>query len=186
MPIEVTKKLFTVEEYYQMAAVGILAPGERVELIDGEIIQMSPIGDRHAGCVITATHLFTDAVGNAAVVSVQNPLQLNNYTEPEPDLVILRPRDDFYRGKKVRTEDALLVIEVADTTLRYDRTVKLPRYAEAGVPEVWIENLEADELLVFRNPVGNSYSTCLTLHRDDWVSPAAFPNIAFTVEQLLG
>src|SRR5262245_5717770 len=114
MQIEITKKLFTVDEYYQMAKAGILGPDERVELIDGEIIQMSPIGDRHAGCVNRGTRLFVTSFGSRAVVSVQNPLQLNNYTEPEPDIVILKSRPDDYASKKVRAEDVLLVVEVAD------------------------------------------------------------------------
>src|SRR5437016_10007262 len=152
MQVEVTKKLFTVDEYYRLAAAGILGPEDRVELIDGEIIQMSPIGDRHAGNVNRGTRLFVAAFAARAVVSVQNPLQLDNYTEPEPDIVVLRPRADDYMSKKARAEDALLVLEVCDTTLRYDRNIKLPRYAAAGIPEVWIEDLAGDELLVYREP----------------------------------
>jgi len=186
MQIEVTKKLFTVDEYYQMARAGILGPEDRVELIDGEIIQMSPIGDRHAGSVNRGTRLFIEAFSNRAVVSVQNPLQLNNYTEPEPDIVVLKPRADDYMSKKVRAEDALLVVEVSDKTLQYDRNVKVPRYAAAGVSEVWIENLEAGELLVYRDTAGKAYMDCRTLRRGDSVSPLAFPDITFKVEALLG
>ena len=186
MPSEVAKKLFTVDEYYRMAEAGILGPEDRVELIDGEIIQMSPIGVRHLGCVNAATALFTAAFGVRAVISVQNPLQLNDYTEPEPDIVLLKPRKDFYRHKHPYANDALLVVEVSDTTLRYDRNVKLPRYAAAGVPEVWIENLEDDELLVYRDPVGKIYSTTLTLHAGDSVSVLAFPETIFKVEEILG
>src|SRR3984957_5698612 len=135
MQVEATKKLFTVDEYYRMAEAGILGPEERVELIDGEIIQMSPIGDRHLGCVNAAPSFFTSTFREKAVVSVQNPLQLNDYTEPEPDVVLLKPRKDFYRGKHPDAESTLLVVEVSDTTLRYDRKIKLPRYAAAGIPE---------------------------------------------------
>ena len=162
MQIELTKKLFTVDEYYQMAETGIFGPADRVELIDGEVIQMSPIGDRHAGCVNRLNRLFAASFVGRAVVSVQNPLQLNNYTEPEPDLVLLKPRPDDYMSKKVQAEDALLVIEVSDTTLYYDRNVKVPRYAAAGIPEVWIENLEAAELLVYRGPADKAYAVSLT------------------------
>src|SRR5262245_52917129 len=108
MPTETKKKLFNVDEYYRMAEVGILKPSDRVELIDGEIIAMSPIGSRHAGCVNAATHAFTAAFQGRAVVSVQNPLRLNNFTEPEPDVVLLKPRPDFYRDKRVMAEDAVL------------------------------------------------------------------------------
>jgi len=152
MEVEVSKKLFTVDEYYRMAEAGILTPEDRVELIDGEIIEMCPIGNRHAGCVNMAAEVLIGAFRGRAVVSVQNPLQLNNYTEPMPDVVLLKPREDRYRSKKSMAEDALLVIEVSDTTFLYDRNVKLKRYAKAGIGEVWIENLEKDLLLVFANP----------------------------------
>ena len=186
MPVDVAKKMFTVDDYYRMAEVGILGPEDRVELIDGEIIQMSPIGDRHAVCVLRANHLFTDLLRGRALVNIQNPLRLSNYTEPEPDLVLLKPRTDFYAAKKIRPEDALLVVEVSDTTLRYDRKVKTPRYAAAGVPEVWIVNLDGDELLVYRNPSTDGYSTSLTLHRGDTLSPTAFPDVVFKADDLLG
>jgi Uma2 family endonuclease len=186
MQTEVTKKLFTVDEYYQMAAAGIIGPEERVELINGEVIQMSPIGDQHAGCVNTANKLLVRALGDDVVVSVQNPLQLDNYTEPEPDVVVLKPRPDNYRGKKARAEDVLWVIEVSDNTLRYDRTVKVDKYAAAAVPEVWVENLATDELLVFREPLGSTYAVCLTLKRSDSISPLAFPNCTFNVQDLIG
>ena len=186
MHVEVTKKLFTVDEYYQMAEAGILGPQDRVELIDGEIIQMSPIGHRHAGCVNRATYLWVTSLAGRAVVSIQNPIQLNNYTEPEPDVLVLKPRSDYYASRKVRAEDALLVLEVADTTLRYDRDIKVPRYAAAGIPEAWIENLSADELLVYRNPAGDGYVASITLHRGDSISPVAFPDLVFKVEELLG
>ena len=185
MQIETTKKLFTVDEYYRMADAGILTPDDRVELIDGEIIEMSPIGSRHLGCVNRATRLFTSAFGGRVVVSVQNPLWLSNFTEPEPDVVLLKPRGDEYASKKPAAEDALLVLEVADTTLAYDRNVKLPRYAKAGVPEVWIENLQDDLLLVYRDPVGNAYTTSLVFRRGESVSVAALHDVVFTVEQLL-
>ena len=186
MQLEVTKKRFTVDEYYRMAEAGILGPEDRVELIDGEIIQMSPIGHRHAGSVNRVNHLFVTSFAGRAVVSIQNPIQLNSYTEPEPDVLLLKPRADYYASKKVWAQDALLIVEVADTTLRYDRDIKVPRYAAADVPEVWIENLADDELLVYRDPAGERYIVCITLHRGDSVSPVAFPDTVFKVEELLG
>ena len=185
MQIETTKKLFTVDEYYRMADAGILTPEDRVELIDGEIIEMSPIGSRHLGCVNRATRLFTSAFRDRVVVSVQNPLRLSNYTEPEPDVVLLKHRGDEYASKTPAAEDAFLVLEVADTTLLYDRNVKLPRYATAGVPEVWIENLEDDLLLVYRDPAGSAYTTSLVFRRWESVSLIALPDVVFAVEQLL-
>jgi Uma2 family endonuclease len=185
MRIETTKKLFTVDDYYRMAEAGILTPEDRVELIDGEIIEMSPIGDRHAGCVNRANFLFTSTLGQRVVVSVQNPLRLSMYTEPEPDIVLLKPRADHYASKKVTAEGALLVLEVAETTLRYDCDIKLPRYAKAGVPEVWIESLNDDLLLVYRDPSCSSYSTSFVRRRGDTISPVAIPDVVFSVEQLL-
>ena len=186
MQIEVAKKRFTVDEYYRMADAGILTTDDRVELIDGEIIEKSPVGSRHVGCVIRANQVLTTAFTGKALLSVQSPIRLSNYTEPEPDLAVLKPRPDYYSTKKPSSEDAFLVIEVADTTLRYDRNVKLPRYAAAGVPEVWIENLEDDLLLVYRDPAGNSYTASLTLGRGDPVSLAAFPDIVFKVDDFVG
>ena len=185
MQVETAKRLFTVDEYYRMAEVGILGPEDRVELIDGEIFEMSPIGSRHLACVNRATRLFVSTCANRVVVSVQNPLQLSNYTEPEPDVVLLKPRSDEYAAKKPMAEDALLVIEVAETTLKFDRRVKLPRYAKAGIPEVWIENLVDDVLLVYRDPIGNRFATELTLRPGESVSPIAFPDAIFAIDQLL-
>ena len=185
MRIEAAKKLFTVDDYYRMAEAGILGPEDRVELIDGEIIEMSPIGGRHAGCVNAAVAAFTAAFGRKVVVSVQNPVRLTEYTEPQPDIVLLKPRKDSYRAKRVWGEDVLLVVEVADTTLRYDRDVKLPHYAAAGVPEVWIEDLQHDVLLVYREPQGKSYKTIVTLKRKDSVAVLAFPDVVFKVADII-
>ncbi len=186
MQIEASKKLFNVDDYYRMAEVGILGPEDRVELIDGEIIQMSPIGTRHAGCVTRATRLFTLAFNGRAVVSTQNPLRLNNYTEPEPDIVLLKFREDDYGKKRMLPDDALLVVEVADTTLKYDRDVKLPRYAAAGVPEVWIMDLKENCLLLYRDLEKSTFQTNLILKSGESVFVRAFPDITFAVSELLG
>jgi Uma2 family endonuclease len=185
MLTDVTKRLFTVDEYYRMADAGILTQFDRLELIDGEIIEMSPIGDRHSGCVLRATTFFTRSFGERALVSVQNPLRLSRYTEVQPDIVILKPRADFYSGR-YRPEDVVLLVEVAETTLRYDRNVKLPRYAAAGIAEVWIEDLTNNSVIVSREPLADRYNTELTFHRNDSVSPVAFPEAIFKVEDLLG
>jgi Uma2 family endonuclease len=143
MRSEVTKKLFTVDEYYRMAEVGILNEDSRVELIEGEIIEMSPIGNRHAACVARAIKLFINQFGDRIVLNAQNPVRLSSLTEPQPDILILKPRADFYASKRVGPDGTYLVIEVSDTTLRYDRDRKLPLYAKSGVPEVWIEDLQS-------------------------------------------
>jgi Uma2 family endonuclease len=186
MLTDVTKRLFTVDEYYRMAEADILTEFDRVELIDGEIIEMSPIGFRHAECVNRANAFFMRAFEQKALVSVQNPLRLTRYTEPHPDIVVLKPRDDFYSGKRFGPEDVLLVVEVSETTLRYDRKAKLPRYANSRISEVWIEDLSNNLLLVYREPAGDRFKTDLTFPRDKSVSPLAFPEALFRVEDLLG
>jgi Uma2 family endonuclease len=186
MQTEITKKLFTVEEYYRMVDAGILKPRDRVELIEGEIVEMSPIGNRHVACVSRTNHLFVTAFKKRAIVSPQNPLRLNNYNEPQPDFIILKPREDYYSSQSCTPDDTFFVVEISDTTLRYDTRVKLPLYARFGVPELWIENLQKDVLLVCREPIGNNYKTQLTLTRGDSISPIAFPDVVFAVEDLLG
>ncbi len=186
MLAEVTKRLFTVDEFYRMADAGIFAEGDRVELIEGEIIQMSPIGHRHMVCVNRANDLFVSALKGKALISIQNPLRLNEYNEPQPDLVAFKWRADYYASKPYTLDDALFVVEISDTTLRYDTRVKLPIYAAAGVQEVWIENLKENLLLVCRYPISKVYKTQLSLRQGDLVSPFAFPDVRFKVEDLLG
>jgi Uma2 family endonuclease len=186
MLAEVTKRLFTVDEFYRMADAGIFNEDDRVELIEGEIIQMSPIGHRHMVCVNRAADLMIVALQGKAIVSIQNPLRLNKYNEPQPDVVAFKWRADYYVSKPYTLEDALFVVEVSDTTLRYDTRIKLPIYAANGVPEVWIENLQENVLLVCREPISKTYQTQLTLRPGDFASPLAFPEVRFKVENLLG
>jgi Uma2 family endonuclease len=186
MQAEVTKKLFTVDEYYRMVDAGILSERDRVELIEGEIVEMSPIGQRHVVCVDRANHLFTSSLNRRALISVQTPLRLNKYNEPQPDIVVMKWQDDYYSSKRHTPEDTLFVVEVSDTTLRYDTKIKLPLYAVTGVPELWIENLKENVLLVCRNPSGRKYNTQLTLTRADAISPLAFPDVSFKIADLLG
>jgi Uma2 family endonuclease len=185
MEVEVRKKLFTVDEYHRMAEVGILPEGRGFELIDGEIIQMSAMGDRHAVCVSRLTTFFVRAFGEQAVIYPQLPLRLTDFTEPEPDIVVYKPRADFYAKKKRTPQDALLLIEVSDTTLRFDQKVKLRLYAAAGIQEMWIEDLIHNILHVYRDPGGNNYQTHLSFRPGDVVSPIAFPDITFRVDELL-
>ena len=186
MEMEVTKKLFTVDEFYRIAEAGIFTEDDRVELIDGEIIEMSPVGNLHIACVHRATTFFTEAFGRRAIVSIQSPLRLSKYTEPLPDVIVLKPVADFYASRKCSPADVLFLVEVSDTTLRYDKNIKLPRYAAAGVAEVWIEDLKNELLLVYRNPAEKGFGTSLVLHRGDSISPLAFPKVTFKVDDLLG
>ena len=140
----------TVDEYYRMAEAGILGPGQRVELIDGEIIDMSPIGVLHAAVVNVLVRHFSQRLGNSTFVSSQNPLRLDDENEPEPDLLILRPRSDSYATAHPGPADTLLVIEVADTSLAYDLEVKVPLYARHGIPEIWVIEAATRRTHVFR------------------------------------
>lgn len=186
MLAEVTKRLFTVDEFYRMADAGIFTEDDRVELIEGEIIQMSPIGHRHMVCVNRAAELMIVALKGKAIVSIQNALRLNKYNVPQPDVVVFKWRADYYASKPYTLDDALLVVEVSDTTLRYDTRIKLPIYAATGVPEVWLENLQENLLLVCRDPASKAYQTQLTLRPGDFAHPFAFPKVRFKVEDLLG
>src|SRR5436190_15615228 len=137
MAVTVKRRRFTLDEYHRMGKTGILSEDDRVELIEGEIIEMSPIGSRHAACVDRFNELIARLRLNI-IVRVQSSIQLDDYSQPQPDLALLRRRDDFYSSSLPRPADVLLVIEVADTTLEYDRFVKLPLSAHAGIPEAWL------------------------------------------------
>src|SRR5207249_12101922 len=136
-----TKHRFNVEEYYRMAETGVLKPDARVELLNGEIIDMSPIGPFHGGLVNRLTRLFNKLSKGLWLVSSQNPLRLDDHSEPEPDVMLLKPATDDYTSRHPQPEDVFLLVEVSDTTLDYDRENKLPVYGSAGIAEVWIVNL---------------------------------------------
>jgi len=186
MQTDVVKKLFTVDEYHRMGEAGIFTEDDRVELIQGEIIQMSPIGNRHMVCVDRAMYTLISTLKDQALVSIQNPLQLDNYSEPQPDVIVLKPRADFYSGRTRTPSDVLLMIEVSDTTLRYDCNIKVPLYAASGISEVWVEDLQNDVILIYRDPAGTAYKTTFSRRRGETISPLAFPSIAFTVADFLG
>jgi Uma2 family endonuclease len=186
MDTEVIKKRFTVDEYHRMGETGIFGPEDRLELIDGEILEMSPIGQRHASRVARATTLFVRTLGDKAVVNPQNPLQLSDWTEPQPDIVILKPRPDFYEHLRPTPGDVLLVMEVSDTTLRFDLKIKLTYFAAASIPEVWIQDVNEDLLHVFREPQGDRYSVSRQLKRGSSISLLAFPGVHFSTGDLFG
>ena len=167
-----------------MGEAGILRPDARVELIEGEIIDMPPIGSPHASTVARLTHLFMHAVGSSAIVWTQNPMVLDDYSEPEPDLILLRPRDDFYRLALPRCDDALLVVEVSDTTLRYDREVKLPLYARRRVSEVWIVDLEHRVLITCTDPTEDGYRNIRRLANPGTLSPSQLPHCTVDLSEI--
>lgn len=176
---EVYRRRFTAGEYHKMAEAGILREDDRVELIEGEISQMAPIGSRHAACVNQLNRLLVRGVGDEMIVSVQNPVRLDERNEPEPDLALLRARD--YRHSLPGPEDVLLLIEVSDTTLSYDRNVKLPLYARAGVPEAWIVDLANETVERHTEPSGDGYRLLRRSGKGAEVVSEAIPGLTLPV-----
>ena len=178
-------RLFNVDEYYAMAEAGILAPEERVELLDGEIVEMSPIGDVHAYSVDEAVYLFTIQLGERARVRSQNPVRLASNREFQPDVSILRWREDKYLSGHPMPEDVLLLIEVSDSTLDYDRNVKLAIYAEAEIPETWIANIPDQVVEVDTLPSNGVYQMRQVFSVGESVSPLAFPDVSLPVSRIV-
>ena len=179
------RRKFTVAEYYRMGEVGILHHTERVELIDGEVIVMSPVGVPHATVVNLLTMAFAEQARGRYIVSVQNPVHLDDYGEPQPDLVLLRPRDYYAEERHPGPEDMLLAVEVSDSTLTFDLRVKSQRYAAAGIPEMWVMNLPGDCIERLDEPGPEGYGRRTTFRRGDKISPAALPDLELAVEDLL-
>lgn len=184
--VQAPKRKLTADEYQRMGEAGIIGEDERVELLDGELYAMPPIGDDHVGSTISLTYFLSLRVGERALVSVQNPIRLSDYSEPEPDVALLRPRDDFYRKGRIQPQDILLLIEVARSSLDFDRASKLPRYAAAGIIEVWIANLVARRIEVYREPHGDYYAYTQILGPGESVSPMALPDVVLEVDEILG
>lgn len=157
MTVAVTRRRFTADEYQQMGRAGILRKGDRVELIDGEVVTMTPIGPRHSAIVDRLSRAFFTGAGDAAIVRTQGAVRLNFFTEPQPDLVLLRPRDDFYASAHPGPSDILLIVEVAQTSIRYDRAVKAELYARLGVAEYWLVDLNVDLVTRHTEPRDGRY-----------------------------
>lgn len=157
MTVGLAHKLWSIDEYEQMIEKGILTKNDRVELIRGEIVEMAPIGLRPAACVVRLTGLFHKLLGETVMVSVQNPVQLHDDSEPQPDRALLKRRVDAYAAKRPTEGDVLLLVEVTDSTRLTDRAVKVPLYAEAGIAVVWVVNVDEGVIEVYANPVGGSY-----------------------------
>lgn len=185
MSLAIKRHRFTVDQYHRMGEAGIL--DEDVELLGGEIIVREPIGSYHAGTVNRLTRLWTARLGDRAVVQVQNPIELAaEDSEPQPDITVLRPRADFYTTAHPRAADVLLVIEVAETTVRLDRSVKVPLYARAGIREAWVVDLTAARVEVHREPTARGYRDVRVLTADAFVVPIAFPDLTIHLVDVLG
>lgn len=185
MSATLTRHRFTVEEYNELIEFGVLGENQRVEFIRGEVVDKMPIGELHLFCVNQLNRILNRQVGDDAIVSVQNPIRLDD-SEPEPDVALLRPREDSYRSGKPAARDVLLVIEVADTSLEIDRVIKRQLYAEAGIPEYWIVNLSDSCVEVHLHPsTDGTYRNNLIFHAGQTLQVAALPNCGIEVSQLL-
>jgi len=186
MALPVPKHLFTVDEYYRMYEAGIFSEDDRVELIDGEIIEMSPIGSHHAACVLRLNALLNRLIGSRAFVSIQSPVRLGKRMEPEPDIALLAPRDDYYASGHPESTDVLLIMEVADTSLSYDRDLKGPRYARAGIPEYWLVDLPGEAIEVYTALGKGRYQLRKRAERGEIVVSQTIPGLTLDVDAILG
>jgi Uma2 family endonuclease len=183
--VEMPHHRFTIEAYEEMIRHGILTEDDRVELLAGEIVNVSPIGQQHVGRVNRLTALFSAALGRRAIVQIQMPVTLPPDSAPEPDVTILRPRPDFYEGGRARPEDVLLLIEVAKSSLQFDRVIKAPVYAKAGISEYWIVDLVHETLECYCEPSNESYGSVRRLHSGDTIAPLAFPDVELRVSDII-
>jgi Uma2 family endonuclease len=176
-PATIPRRKLSLTDYHRMGEAGILRENDRIELIQGELIEMAPIGSRHMATVTRLTHALIAAVGSNAIVSTQNPIALPPDSEPQPDIALLEPRTDYYASSLPGPADVLLLIEVADTTLGYDRDVKLPLYAQHGIAEVWIFDVQGGSLSIHRDPSPQGYQRIVTPGRSDAVSLTMLPAV---------
>jgi Uma2 family endonuclease len=186
MSVQLQKHFFTVDEYYLMAQGGVFAQDDRIELIEGEVIEMSPIGKRHAACVRRLDRLLNRNAGDSAIVSVQAPISIDDFSEPQPDVALLKPRTDFYSDSHPTPADVLVIIEVSDTSVEYDRRVKLPLYARAGIPEAWLVILPKDLIEVHGEPKNGKYQRVQRLKRGKTVVSSSLAGLSVKVDDVLG
>ena len=182
----IIRKRFTVDEYHRMSDIGIFPEDQCFELIRGQILEMPTAKPTHSGLLNRLNHLFTIRLGEFAIVSIQNPCNLDDHSEPAPDVALLKPRSDFYVNNHPLPEDVLLVLEVSDTTLRFDARIKSRLYAEAGIPEYWIVNIPQNALEVRRESLNGHYATHQTFRHGRGISTLAFPDLTFGVDEILG
>lgn len=205
MSVELQRRLFTVDEYHAMARAGVFGEDDRLELIEGEIVEVAAIGSRHAACVKRLIRLLVEKVADRAVIGAQDPVRLSDLSEPEPDVSVLRPREDFYESAHPGPEDVLLIVEVADSSIGIDRHVKVPLYARAGVPEVWLVDLSASppgegaaadgdastgprraSVEVFRASTPEGYAESERFARDDVLRPEKLSGVEIPLREVVG
>jgi Uma2 family endonuclease len=186
MPGELmTRHRLTVDDYHQMAESGILGPDDRVELIAGEVLDMSPIGALHAAIVRTLARWLTDSAGPRAIVAVQDPIHLDDSSEPQPDIALLKPRPDYYAAAHPGSADTLLIVEVAESSLAYDLGVKVPLYARHGIPEVWVIDAATRNTHRFRGPRPEGYAEQVMIAPEEPLTCLALPGATTTLATAL-
>ena len=181
-----TRMRITTNRYQRMVRAGVLTRNDRVELIEGEILAMAPIGAKHAAATARLTRLFVLAVGDSAVVSPGGPVNLGDFSEPQPDVLLLKPRADYYGSRIAEAADVLLLIEVSDSTLTFDQSVKLNLYARYGICEYWVVDVEGKRVITYREPTGNGYVHRHEFGARDTVSPQAFRDMNLAVSEIVG
>jgi len=185
MAVELSRRLFSVDEYHRMIEAGVLGPDDRLELLEGEIVEMNPIGSRHAACVNRLNVLLNRLLAERAIVAIQNPVAIGGLSELQPDVSVLRPRDDFYAADHPSPDDVQLIIEVADTSIEYDRRIKIPLYAKAGVPEVWLVDLEQGTVDFLAAPLHGAFTTSAVLRGNDRIPSRALGEHSLRVTDIL-
>lgn len=184
MDVQVTRRPFTTDEYLRMIDAQIFDPDDHVELIEGDVLEMAPVGPSHASCVAVLNRRLVVGLGDRGLVFPQMTLPLGSRSAFEPDLTVLRPRATSYRKGWVTRADVLLVVEVSDTSLRRDREIKVPIYARAGIAEAWIVDVRGERMFVYRDPQGGTYQSVVDIGRDGTIAPAAFPDLRIAVDEV--
>ena len=177
------KFLLTTQQYHLMHEAGVFQEGDRLELINGEIQTMSPIGRKHVACIIRLVKLFEKKLGDRCMVSPQNSVRLDNHAEPQPDIAILKWRNDFYTEALPASDDILLIIEVSDSSIDYDRDIKAPLYAEAGIPEMWLFDVNKKAIEGYSHPSASGYKQINRYEQNDTLSMLAFPAVTFSWDE---
>lgn len=186
MSAQLARKRFTTDEYRLMHDAGVFDEDSRVELVEGEILEMSPIGPRHASCVDKLTHLLFQALVEKAIVRVQNPIHLGEFSEPQPDLTVVKSRTDFYARSLPSASDVLVAIEVSDTTSEKDRLTKIPAYARAELSEAWLVDLYNDRIEIYSQPLNGLYQEVRIIQRGQEIVSKSLPQLKLQADEILG
>ena len=186
MTLQLKRRQFTLGQYHQMIATGVLPEGDRVELIEGEILEMAAIGSKHTAQVKRLNRLLSSRLDESILISIQDPIELGPRSEPEPDVALLRWRADYYVASHPQAADVYLIIEVADSTVEFDREVKGPLYARSGIVECWLIDVSAETITLYRLPTPDGYQHVEICRRGMAIVVAALPDLGFTVDQILG